>query len=76
MTCITKGNIYSPTVSLHEGATFNGKIDMTGKEPATKQLPEATKEIGDVKATDKDEVVTQADTKESSKPMKQASNAA
>jgi cytoskeletal protein CcmA (bactofilin family) len=25
------GNISSPTVSLLEGATFNGKIDMTGK---------------------------------------------
>ena len=32
-----KGNIYSPTVTLREGATFNGSIDMTGKEmPAAK----------------------------------------
>jgi cytoskeletal protein CcmA (bactofilin family) len=69
-----KGNIYSPTVSLHEGSTFNGKIDMSGKEPATKQLPKVMDEIGDAKA--KDEVVAQADTKKSSKPKKQASNAA
>ena len=26
-----EGNIYSPTVTLREGATFNGKIDMSGK---------------------------------------------
>jgi len=69
-----KGNIYSPTVSLHEGSTFNGKIDMTGKEPATKQLPKATEEIGDAK--EKDEVVAQADTKKASKPKKQSSNVA
>jgi cytoskeletal protein CcmA (bactofilin family) len=26
------GNIYCPTVSLREGARFNGRIDMSGKE--------------------------------------------
>ncbi len=26
-----EGNIFSPTVTLREGATFNGKIDMSGK---------------------------------------------
>lgn len=31
------GNIFSPTVSLHEGAKFNGSIDMSGEsEPASK----------------------------------------
>ncbi len=25
-----EGNIYSPVVTLHEGATFNGRIDMSG----------------------------------------------
>jgi len=29
------GNISSPTVSLLEGATFNGNIDMSGKAPAS-----------------------------------------
>ena len=40
------GNIASPTVSLLEGANFNGKIDMSGQakaqtanEPATKTEP-------------------------------------
>jgi cytoskeletal protein CcmA (bactofilin family) len=31
------GNIYSPTVTLREGATFNGKIDMSGKAGADKE---------------------------------------
>ena len=44
------GNIFSPTVSLHEGATFNGKIDMSGKEPAVKQLPEPKVEVEEVAA--------------------------
>ena len=33
------GNIYSPTVTLREGATFNGKIDMSGKDRAEKSKP-------------------------------------
>jgi len=38
------GNIYSPTVTLREGATFNGKIDMSGKARDGKQAPpKATK---------------------------------
>lgn len=28
------GNIYSPTVTLREGAKFTGKIDMSGREQA------------------------------------------
>ena len=28
------GNIYSPTVTLREGAKFNGKIDMSGRDRA------------------------------------------
>ena len=34
------GNIYSPTVTLREGATFNGKIDMSGKEQPQAEAPE------------------------------------
>ncbi len=37
------GNIYSPTVTLREGATFNGKIDMSGKERAGKSAPPKAK---------------------------------
>ena len=35
-----KGNIFSPTVTLREGATFNGSIDMTGKEQPVAKAPE------------------------------------
>ncbi len=35
-----KGNIYSPTVTLREGATFNGSIDMSGKEMPASKAPE------------------------------------
>lgn len=37
------GNIYSPTVTLREGATFNGKIDMSGKARAEKSAPPKSK---------------------------------
>ena len=37
------GNIYSPTVTLREGATFNGKIDMSGKDRAEKSKPPKAK---------------------------------
>jgi len=39
-----EGNIYSPTVTLLEGSTFNGRIDMTGKEPAMSKSPEVAEE--------------------------------
>lgn len=36
------GNIYSPTVTLREGSTFNGQIDMSGKErPETETTPKS-----------------------------------
>ena len=31
------GNIYSPRVSLHDGAKFNGSIDMSGERAATQE---------------------------------------
>ena len=34
------GNIFSPTVNLYEGATFNGRIDMSGKTAADAKKPE------------------------------------
>ncbi len=34
------GNIYSPTVSLHEGAKFNGSIDMSGNAKPASKAPE------------------------------------
>ena len=56
-----KGNIYSPTVTLREGATVNGSIDMTGKEQPAAKAPEkdvSAKEARseqDSPAVDKDE---------------------
>ena len=39
------GNIYSPTVTLREGATFNGKIDMSGKAQTEKNAPPKSKNV-------------------------------
>jgi len=40
-----EGNIYSPTVSLLEGSTFNGKIDMSGKERPQAETPQASQAV-------------------------------
>lgn len=40
-----EGNIYSPTVSLHEGSNFNGRIDMTGKERTLEESPKASQKV-------------------------------
>ncbi len=68
------GNIYSPTVSLHEGATFNGKIDMSGKEPAAKQLPEPKAEVEEVEAANDADKPVEA--KKPNHAKKRATNAA
>lgn len=39
-----EGNIFSPAVTLREGATFNGKIDMSGKATARKETAPKKKE--------------------------------
>ena len=53
------GNIFSPTVSLHEGARFNGSIDMSGESEPASKAPEKNDEpmkpaaeAGDVEASD------------------------
>lgn len=47
------GNIYSPTVTLREGSTFNGKIDMTGKEQPQADSPrEDAERKEDAKSSD------------------------
>jgi cytoskeletal protein CcmA (bactofilin family) len=68
------GNIFSPTVSLHEGATFNGKIDMSGKEPAVKQLPEPKAEVEEVEAANDADKPVEANKPNQAK--KRATNAA
>jgi cytoskeletal protein CcmA (bactofilin family) len=53
------GNIHSPTVSLLEGSTFNGKIDMSGKEQPQAETPKVSQEVtvaADKKDTAKTEV--------------------
>ena len=38
------GNIFSPSVSLHEAAKFNGSIDMSEKEAAKAEAPKAQRQ--------------------------------
>lgn len=70
------GNIFSPTVSLYEGATFNGKIDMSGKEPAAsgKTEPKSENQEAVSEKTVKSEDADEAKKAETGK--KRASNAA
>lgn len=42
-TATVQGNIFSPSVSLYEGATFNGTIDMSGNTSAKSAKPPAEK---------------------------------
>jgi len=48
------GNIFSPTVNLYEGATFNGRIDMSGKTAADAKKPEkqVSKKSSEAKSPD------------------------
>ena len=58
------GNIFSPTVTLREGATFNGKIDMSGKAREQKQSPPKSKQSEKEPVSDvADDTDDQADTK-------------
>ena len=56
------GNIYSPTVTLREGATFNGKIDMSGKNrEKTAKPPKAKKADKEPVADSRDKTDDHAD---------------
>ena len=73
------GNISSPSVSLVEGATFNGTIDMTGEakvktEPAPEK-PVETVAANDSAAEDKP-VEAASPRKKSPKPAKKSADAA
>jgi len=73
-----KGNIYSPTVTLREGATFNGSIDMTGKEQPAAKAPEKNASSSeerpkqDSQAAEKDD----SERKKSSSSKKRSASAA
>ena len=60
-----KGNIYSPTVTLREGATFNGSIDMTGKEQPAAKAPE--KAAANDESSRKDDPASEKDDSERKK---------
>lgn len=75
-TANVSGNIYSPSVSLHEGAKFNGNIDMSGNgKAAAKTPPKAEKKAAEpapeeasASADDsQDEASSQEDTKSKSR---------
>ncbi len=48
------GNIFSPTVTLREGATFNGRIDMSGKKEASEERPKKLRKADKAVAENKD----------------------
>lgn len=59
------GNIFSPTVTLREGAKFNGKIDMSGKNRQDSQSPEkADRDAGAADAEQSGERKASADKKQ------------
>ncbi len=71
------GNIYSPSVSLYEGAKFNGKIDMSGDSKPAAKTPEVEARETEAKADAKKqdtEAGKKADTAD--KPGKPAKPAA
>ena len=70
------GNIYSPTVSLLEGATFNGTIDMSGKSRSDEKPKDQKPAQAANAAASGKEKAESAEQKKSSKPQKSAASAA
>ena len=72
------GNISSPTVSLLEGATFNGNIDMSGKAFEKAGDDRATPKNTEAVATDEDTAAEPAPAarKKSAKVTKKSADAA
>ena len=72
------GNISSPTVSLLEGATFNGNIDMTGKALDTPAEDPATPKATEAVAADEDsnKEAAPAPRKKAAKVAKKSADAA
>lgn len=64
------GNIFSPTVSLLEGATFNGTIDMTGKRAAQSASAEKSADAGDEAAKETPAARSEPAEKSARKPAK------
>ncbi len=72
------GNISSPSVSLVEGATFNGNIDMTGEKAARRQDKPVAEAPAESIAANDDEPKEQASAprKRTSKSAKKSADAA
>lgn len=79
-TANVEGNIYSPTVSLREGSTFNGQIDMSGKErPAVEATPKSSSPTRASSAPSKSEPARKSTPEADKKPApekKRSSNVA
>lgn len=65
------GNIYSPTVTLHEGSTFNGKIDMSGNAKSQAEAPEKLES----RVADEKPEATASESKKRATPSKRAASA-
>lgn len=74
------GNICSPTVSLIEGASFNGKIDMSGQPKAAASEGEPTEKpaeaVAEKKAPGKPEPEKSSNAKAEPKDSKKSADAA
>ncbi len=73
------GNIYSPTVTLHEGSTFNGRIDMSGNaKPQEEPKPQAeSRPQAEASKPEKaEESEDKAESKKTSAPKKRSAGAA
>ena len=78
------GNIYSPVVTLLEGATFNGSIDMSGKSAADaardaaerQARQDARAQASDAKSSDGQNASSTAAKKKSQRPEKKSASAA
>ncbi len=71
-----KGNIYSPTVTLREGATFNGSIDMSGSELPAAKAPEKSASEKPSKQDPQAEEKDDSSAKKSSSNKKRSASAA
>lgn len=71
-----KGNIFSPTVTLHEGSTFNGSIDMTGKELPVASAPEKEAKVDETKPNTENAGKAEATAKRSNSEKKRSASAA
>jgi cytoskeletal protein CcmA (bactofilin family) len=69
------GNIFSPTVTLVEGATFNGSIDMSDKAESERQRPEPAAKAEDAKTAEVNEIALEPAKKASGSAKKSASAA-